>query len=216
MTAEEFVAEGPRRSARRRRRRRRLGLSFRQGPIGHAGFARRGRLDAMASPSRSSPRSRTAPERQPASSPRPRSARLLSRATSPPRRAVSGALCGLRARSFPGQRLGRTLGVPTANIALEPTNRLAHGVYAVVSAGRGARFSGRRQLRRPADRRQRAAAARGSSARLSTAISTGGRCEVEFVERIRDERKFDSIAALVSRDGARQGAGPRHPRREGA
>ncbi len=30
-----------------------------------------------------------------------------------------------------GQRLGRTLGVPTANIALEPTNRLAHGVYAV-------------------------------------------------------------------------------------
>ena len=32
-----------------------------------------------------------------------------------------------------GQRLGRTLGVPTANIALEPTNRLAHGVYAVIA-----------------------------------------------------------------------------------
>ncbi len=27
-----------------------------------------------------------------------------------------------------GQRLGRTLGVPTANIALEPTNHLAHGI----------------------------------------------------------------------------------------
>ena len=35
-----------------------------------------------------------------------------------------------------GQRLGRTLGVPTANIALIPTNRLAFGVYAVnVSLG---------------------------------------------------------------------------------
>lgn len=34
-------------------------------------------------------------------------------------------------RVIRGQQLGRTLGVPTANIALEPTNRLAHGVYAV-------------------------------------------------------------------------------------
>ncbi|HTR13478.1 MAG TPA: bifunctional riboflavin kinase/FAD synthetase, partial [Roseiarcus sp.] len=34
-------------------------------------------------------------------------------------------------RVVAGQRLGRTLGVPTANIALEPANRLAHGVYAV-------------------------------------------------------------------------------------
>jgi riboflavin kinase/FMN adenylyltransferase len=30
-----------------------------------------------------------------------------------------------------GQKLGRTLGVPTANMALAPTNRLAFGVYAV-------------------------------------------------------------------------------------
>jgi len=37
---------------------------------------------------------------------------------------VSGEVIG-------GQRLGRTLGVPTANIALAPTNRLAFGVYAV-------------------------------------------------------------------------------------
>src|SRR4029077_1990904 len=36
-------------------------------------------------------------------------------------------------RVISGQRLGRTLGVPTANIALEPTNRLAHGIYAVVA-----------------------------------------------------------------------------------
>ncbi len=37
---------------------------------------------------------------------------------------VSGEVIG-------GQRLGRTLGVPTANIALERTNRLAFGIYAV-------------------------------------------------------------------------------------
>ena len=36
-----------------------------------------------------------------------------------------------------GQRLGRKLGVPTANIALEPTNRLAHGIYAVVARVEG-------------------------------------------------------------------------------
>ena len=39
-----------------------------------------------------------------------------------------------------GRRLGRTLGVPTANIALEPTNRLAHGIYAVVARVDGRAF----------------------------------------------------------------------------
>src|SRR5436309_8751118 len=45
-------------------------------------------------------------------------------------------------RVAPGQRLGRTLGVPTANIALEPSNRLAHGVYAVEVFVDGARHGG--------------------------------------------------------------------------
>src|ERR1700722_17291509 len=39
-----------------------------------------------------------------------------------------------------GRRLGRTLGVPTANIALEPSNRLAHGIYAVVTRSDGRAF----------------------------------------------------------------------------
>src|SRR4029077_3115285 len=39
-----------------------------------------------------------------------------------------------------GQELGRTLGVPTANLALEPTNRLAHGVYAVRAVVDGKRL----------------------------------------------------------------------------
>lgn len=41
-----------------------------------------------------------------------------------------------------GQKLGRTLGTPTANIALEPTNRLFFGVYAVRVTLGEQRFSG--------------------------------------------------------------------------
>ena len=41
-----------------------------------------------------------------------------------------------------GQKLGRTLGVPTANIALEPTNRLKHGIYAVRARVDGRTFGG--------------------------------------------------------------------------
>ena len=55
---------------------------------------------------------------------------------------VGPRLCGGRRRSIPGRKLGRTLGVPTANIALEPSNRLAHGVYAVEVFVDGARFGG--------------------------------------------------------------------------
>ena len=69
-------------------------------------------------------------------------------------------------RVVSGQRLGRTLGVPTANIALEPTSRLAHGVYAVRVRIDGEVYPGCRQFRRPPDRRQRSAAARGPSPRL--------------------------------------------------
>ena len=60
MTAEEFVADDPGRAARRRRGRRRLGLSFRQGPVRHAGLSRRGGRALWLRASRSSPRSRTA------------------------------------------------------------------------------------------------------------------------------------------------------------
>jgi riboflavin kinase/FMN adenylyltransferase len=41
-----------------------------------------------------------------------------------------------------GRQLGRTLGVPTANIALSSANRLAHGVYAVRARVEGRRFGG--------------------------------------------------------------------------
>jgi riboflavin kinase/FMN adenylyltransferase len=96
-----------------------------------------------------------------------------------------------------GQRLGRTLGVPTANIALEPTNRLAHGVYAVV-----ARVDGRVSP---------AVASFGTRPTVDDGPPLlevhlldfdgdlyGREMEVEFIERIRDELKFDSIPALVA------------------
>jgi riboflavin kinase / FMN adenylyltransferase len=41
-----------------------------------------------------------------------------------------------------GRKLGRTHGAPTANIALDPANRLAHGVYAVRAIVEGQRYDG--------------------------------------------------------------------------
>ena len=91
-----------------------------------------------------------------------------------------------------GQRLGRTLGVPTANIALEPTNKLAHGVYAVM-----ARIEGRAYP---------AVASFGTRPTVDDGPPLlevhlldfdgdlyGREMEVEFIERIRDELKFDSF-----------------------
>jgi riboflavin kinase/FMN adenylyltransferase len=96
-----------------------------------------------------------------------------------------------------GQRLGRTLGVPTANIALEPSNRLAHGIYAVMARIDGRPFS--------------AVASFGTRPTVDDGPPLlevhlldfdgdlyGREMEVEFIERIRDERKFDSIPLLVA------------------
>jgi riboflavin kinase/FMN adenylyltransferase len=96
-----------------------------------------------------------------------------------------------------GQRLGRTLGVPTANIALEPTNRLAHGVYAVV-----ARVDGR-ALPAVASFGTRPTVDDGPPLLEVHLLDFDGdlygrEMDVEFIERIRDELKFDSIPALVA------------------
>jgi len=99
-----------------------------------------------------------------------------------------------------GQRLGRTLGVPTANIALEPTNRLAHGIYAVVARVEGGAFP--------------AVASFGTRPTVDDGPPLlevhlldfdgdlyGREMQVEFIDRIRDERKFDSIPSLVAEMG---------------
>ncbi|RBP16415.1 FMN adenylyltransferase /riboflavin kinase [Roseiarcus fermentans] len=95
-----------------------------------------------------------------------------------------------------GQRLGRTLGVPTANVALAPTNRLAHGVYAVLATVDG------RTHPAVASFGVRPTVDNGPPLLevhlLDFAGDLYGRgLTIEFVERIREERKFDSLAALV-------------------
>jgi riboflavin kinase / FMN adenylyltransferase len=100
-------------------------------------------------------------------------------------------------RVIPGRRLGCTLGVPTANMALEPTNRLAHGVYAVMARVDGRAFP--------------AVASFGTRPTVDDGPPLlevhlldfdgdlyGREMEVEFIERIRDELKFDSLDALVA------------------
>jgi riboflavin kinase / FMN adenylyltransferase len=98
---------------------------------------------------------------------------------------------------IPGQKLGRTLGVPTANIALEPSNRLAFGIYAVEVLLDGARYGG------VASFGTRPTVDNGPPL-LETFLFDfdgdlyGRTIEVAFVRRIRGERKFDSLDALVA------------------
>jgi riboflavin kinase/FMN adenylyltransferase len=104
-----------------------------------------------------------------------------------------------------GQKLGRTLGLPTANIALEPTNRLAHGIYAVRAGVDGQWYDGVASfgVRPTVDN---------GAPLLETFLFDfdadiyGRELTVEFVARIREERKFVSLDALkaeMARDMAR-------------
>ena len=108
-----------------------------------------------------------------------------------------GRKYSVRGRVISGQRLGRTLGVPTANIALEPTNLLAHGIYAVVTRVDGRVFP--------------AVASFGTRPTVDDGPPLlevhlldfegdlyGREMQVEFIERIRDERKFNSILSLAA------------------
>ena len=94
-----------------------------------------------------------------------------------------------------GQRLGRTLGVPTANIALAPTNRLAFGVYAVRVR------LGERVFGGVASFGVRPTVDNGPPL-LETYILDfaediyGRRIEVEFTAYLRPELKFDGLPAL--------------------
>jgi riboflavin kinase / FMN adenylyltransferase len=97
----------------------------------------------------------------------------------------------------PGRKLGRTLGVPTANIALEPTNRLAHGVYAVQVFVDGVRFDG------VASFGTRPTVDDGPPLLEAFLFGFDGdlygkTIEVAFVRRIRAEQKFDSLDALMA------------------
>ena len=94
-----------------------------------------------------------------------------------------------------GQQLGRTLGVPTANIALARTNRLAYGVYAVNVYLGGRVYGGVASfgVRPTVDN---------GPPLLETYILDfsgdiyGQRIEVEFTAWLRPELKFDGLPAL--------------------
>jgi riboflavin kinase/FMN adenylyltransferase len=104
------------------------------------------------------------------------------------RYSVSGVVAG-------GQRLGRTLGVPTANVALEPTNRLAFGVYAVRA------WLGERRLEGVASFGVRPTVDNGAPLLEAHLFDFdediyGRLLTVEIVAHIRPELKFDGLEAL--------------------
>jgi riboflavin kinase / FMN adenylyltransferase len=55
---------------------------------------------------------------------------------------IIGRAYAVEGEVIAGRKLGRTLGIPTANIALAGVNRLAHGIYAVRAIVEGQRFDG--------------------------------------------------------------------------
>ncbi len=97
-----------------------------------------------------------------------------------------------------GRKLGRTMGFPTANVALDPSCRLAYGIYAVrvrlgtetfdgvASFGRRPTFDNGPPL---------------LEAHLFDVERDlyGQTIEVDFVDWIRGEEKFGSVEALVER-----------------
>ena len=94
-----------------------------------------------------------------------------------------------------GRRLGRRIGFPTANIAVGSDCPLADGVYAIRACVGGVWYRGVANLGcNPS--------VGGNSRRLESHLfGFGGslyglRIRVELLERIREERHFDSLASL--------------------
>ena len=117
-----------------------------------------------------------------------RAARLLGRPYS------------MRARVRSGERLGRTLGFPTANMALHRRRSPLAGIYAVRVRGAG-----------PEGRGWPAVASLGTRPTVNGTLPLlevhlfdfagdlyGAELEVEFVARLREERRFESLEAMVT------------------
>jgi riboflavin kinase/FMN adenylyltransferase len=100
-----------------------------------------------------------------------------------------------------GDQRGRTLGYPTANIRLDPACGLAHGIYAVRADVAGRRYDAVASFgRRPTF---------DNGAPLLEVFLFdfsgdlyGAELAVTFHARLREERKFDSVAALVTQMNA--------------
>jgi riboflavin kinase/FMN adenylyltransferase len=96
-----------------------------------------------------------------------------------------------------GEKRGRDLGFPTANIALDPSNRLRHGIYAVTLEARGVVYQGVANFgRRPTFDN--------GPPLLEVFVFDfdgdlyGETVEVAFYGFLRGEEKFASIDALVA------------------
>jgi riboflavin kinase/FMN adenylyltransferase len=99
-----------------------------------------------------------------------------------------------------GRRLGRTLGFPTANMALPADTDLAHGVYAVkFRRADGAVHDGVASFgRRPTVEEDGAALLETFLFDFSGDLY-GEICRVSFFSRLRGEEKFDGLDPLVAR-----------------
>jgi riboflavin kinase/FMN adenylyltransferase len=103
----------------------------------------------------------------------------------------------LTGRVVEGQKLGRTLGYPTANLQLEINQVVPEdGIYAVWVHYTGQRYKGACSIgMRPT--------VGGTERTIETFILDfnadlyGRRLDIEFMSRLRDELKFDSLEALV-------------------
>ena len=97
-----------------------------------------------------------------------------------------------------GQKIGRTLGFPTANIVPDPSCRLAPGIYAVRVRFEGAEYGG------VASYGHRPTFDNGAALLEVMLFDFSGdlygkKLDVAFVNHIRPELKFDSVDALVAR-----------------
>jgi riboflavin kinase / FMN adenylyltransferase len=97
-----------------------------------------------------------------------------------------------------GQKLGRTLGFPTANLQLDPSSKLRHGIYAVRMEVDGETHDGVASWgRRPT--------VDNGAPLLEVFLFDfsgdlyGKKVEVGFVEWIRGEEKFDDLDTMVAR-----------------
>lgn len=95
-----------------------------------------------------------------------------------------------------GEQIGRTLGFPTANMQLDGSNRLRHGIYAVRVLVDGKTYDG------VASYGRRPTFDNGAPLLESFLFDFSGNLygkalEVQFVDWIRPELKFDSVEALT-------------------
>ncbi|NJL50650.1 MAG: riboflavin biosynthesis protein RibF [Blastochloris sp.] len=95
-----------------------------------------------------------------------------------------------------GDQRGRTLGYPTANIRLDPACGLAHGIYAVRVAVAGRRYDGVASFGRRPTFDNGAPLLEVFLFEFSGDLY-GADLAVTFHAYLRDERKFDSVEALV-------------------